>query len=41
MDLCERGQDHDSMLHMDVVRALHKLPEIQHPLDYQRMQKSQ
>jgi hypothetical protein len=33
VELCDAGQDHESMLHMDVVRALHKLPEIQHMTD--------
>lgn len=33
-DLCDQGDEHAALLHMDVVRALHKLPEIQHPVDH-------
>lgn len=33
-DLCGQGDEHAALLHMDVVRALHKLPEIQHPQDH-------
>lgn len=30
-ETCASGNEHAAMLHMDVVRALHKLPAIQHP----------
>jgi hypothetical protein len=29
--LCSEGKEHEAMLHMDVVRAFLKLPEIAHP----------
>lgn len=29
--LCKQGNDHESLLHLDVVRAFLHLPEIQHP----------
>lgn len=32
--LCAEGKDHDSMLHLDVLRAFLQLPEIQHPADH-------
>jgi hypothetical protein len=32
--LCREGNDHEALLHLDVVRAFLKLPEIQHPTDH-------
>ncbi|WP_156971173.1 hypothetical protein [Beijerinckia mobilis] len=32
--LCEAGKDHESILHVDVIRAFLTLPEIQHPMDH-------
>jgi hypothetical protein len=32
--MCEKGMDHESMLHMDVVRALINLPAVEHPADH-------
>lgn len=32
--LCKEGKDHESLLHVDVVRAFLNLPEIQHPTDH-------
>jgi hypothetical protein len=32
--LCEEGNDHEALLHIDVVRAFLNLPEIQHPTDH-------
>lgn len=32
--LCKQGKEHESMLHQDVVRALLKLPEVQHPAEH-------
>ena len=33
-DLCKSGQDHEALLHLDVVRAFLKLSEIQHPANH-------
>ena len=33
-DLCKAGNDHEALLHLDVVRAFLKIPEIQHPVDH-------
>jgi hypothetical protein len=33
-DLCKDGKDHESLLHLDVLRAFLQLPEIQHPTDH-------
>src|ERR1700730_16218535 len=33
-DLCKQGMDHESLLHLDVVRAFLHLPEIQHPASH-------
>ena len=33
-DLCKEGKDHESLLHLDVLRAFLQLPEIQHPTDH-------
>lgn len=30
-DLCREGKDHEALLHMDLVRAWLKLPEVPHP----------
>jgi|SRR5579883_608632 len=32
--LCKDGKDHEALLHIDVIRAFLKLPEIQHPTDH-------
>lgn len=32
--LCGAGKDHESLLHLDVLRAFLQLPEIQHPADH-------
>jgi hypothetical protein len=32
--LCKQGSDHEALLHLDVVRAFLKLPDIQHPTDH-------
>lgn len=32
--LCDEGKDHESLLHVDVIRAFLNLPEIQHPADH-------
>lgn len=33
--LCREGKDHEALLHMDLVRAWLKLPEIAHPASHQ------
>ena len=33
-DLCKAGNDHEALLHLDVIRAFLKIPEIQHPVDH-------
>lgn len=33
-ELCNEGKDHDALLHVDVIRAFLRLPEIQHPSDH-------
>ena len=33
-DLCGQGHDHESLLHLGVLRAFLQLPEIQHPADH-------
>ena len=33
-DLCAAGSDHEALLHLDVIRAFLKIPEIQHPTDH-------
>jgi len=40
-DLCKQGLDHESLLHLDVVRAFLHLPEIQHPASHRYLFKSQ
>jgi hypothetical protein len=32
--LCDKGEEHEAMLRMDVVRAWLKLPEVQHPEEH-------
>ena len=32
--LCKKGEEHEAMLRMDVVRAWLKLPEVQHPAEH-------
>ena len=32
--LCKEGKDHESLLHVDVIRAFLNLPEIQHPTNH-------
>ncbi len=32
--LCKEGKDHESLLHLDVLRAFLQLPEFQHPADH-------
>jgi hypothetical protein len=32
--LCKEGNDHESLLHLDVLRAFLHLPEIQHPTSH-------
>lgn len=34
IELCEARKDHESMLHLDIVRAFLSLPEVQHPTDH-------
>ncbi|HEX2939967.1 MAG TPA: hypothetical protein VHO91_02900 [Rhodopila sp.] len=34
VSLCKEGKDHESLLHLNVVRAFLQLPEIQHPADH-------
>lgn len=34
IELCKARKDHESMLHLDIVRAFLSLPEIQHPTDH-------
>jgi hypothetical protein len=38
--LCKEGNDHEALLHLDVVRAFLNLPEIQHPTDHRYLFKS-
>lgn len=38
-DLCRAGNDHESLLHLDVVRAFLHLPEIQHPTSHRYLYK--
>ena len=38
--LCKAGNDHEALLHLDVLRAFLKLPEIQHPTDHRYLFKS-
>lgn len=38
--LCKEGKDHESLLHLDVVRAFLNLPEIQHPSDHRYLFKA-
>jgi hypothetical protein len=38
--LCKQGQDHEALLHLDVVRAFLQLPEIQHPTDHRYLFRS-
>lgn len=33
-DLCQQGMDHESLLHLDLLRAFLHLPEIQHPTSH-------
>ena len=33
-DLCKAGNDHEALLHLDVLRAFLQLPEIAHPTDH-------
>ncbi len=33
-ELCKEGKDHESLLHLDVIRAFLRLPEIRHPADH-------
>ena len=33
-ELCKEGNDHESLLHLDVLRAFLHLPEIQHPTSH-------
>lgn len=40
-DLCKQGMDHESLLHLDVVRAFLHLPEIQHPASHRYLFKPQ
>lgn len=37
--LCAEGKDHESLLHLDVIRAFLQLPEIQHPVDHHYLYK--
>lgn len=32
--LCNEGKDHESLLHLDVIRAFLNLPEVQHPVSH-------
>lgn len=32
--LCDEGKDHESLLHLDVIRAFLHLPEFQHPASH-------
>lgn len=32
--LCKEGKDHESLLHLDVIRAFLNLPEIRHPTSH-------
>jgi len=38
-DRCREGKDHESLLHLDVIRAFLNLPEIQHPVDHRYLYK--
>ena len=38
--MCKQGNDHDALLHLDIVRAFLNLPEIQHPTDHRYLFKS-
>jgi aspartyl/asparaginyl beta-hydroxylase (cupin superfamily) len=40
-ELCREGKDHESLLHLDVIRAFLNLPEIQHPADHRYLYKDQ
>lgn len=33
-ELCKSGNDHEALLHLDVLRAFLNVPEIQHPIDH-------
>ena len=37
--LCQEGKDHEALLHMDLVRAWLKLPDIPHPLSHRYLLK--
>lgn len=39
--LCKEGKDHESLLHLDVLRAFLMLPEIQHPASHHFLFKDQ
>ena len=39
-DLCKAGNDHESLLHLDILRAFLQLPEIAHPVDHQYLYNS-
>ena len=38
--MCRQGNDHEALLHLDIVRAFLNLPEIQHPTDHRYLFKS-
>jgi hypothetical protein len=38
--LCKQGSGHEALLHLDIVRAFLKLPEIQHPTDHRYLFKT-
>ncbi|RNJ48182.1 hypothetical protein D1O30_20450 [Methylocystis hirsuta] len=39
--LCEEGKDHESLLHVNVIRAFLDLPEFQHPTSHRYLYKEQ
>jgi len=40
-DLCNAGNDHESLLHVNVIRAFLDLPEFQHPASHYYLYKEQ
>lgn len=39
--LCKDGNDHETLLHLGVIRAFLNLPEIQHPTDHRYLMQGQ
>lgn len=41
VELCNAGNDHESLLHVNVIRAFLDLPEFQHPTSHRYLYKEQ